>query len=362
MAFKDLQLAEEYTTDSSQIIEDFFSPMYQESIKADMILGYFNTDIFELFPESFMNFAERGGKLRLVLSTEVTATDLETIHEGYILREKLEKALIDQTNHLLADEQGNAKMGLLVKAIAENVVEVKIGIRLFNDNAFIHVKNGVFYEDGPGIVRFKGSRNHTLSGFNEHQYNTTDVFCNWLEEDGRESKRVQLGIEEFQSFWSDSQTDTKVIDFPEAYQAYLEDKFKHIPDLKAAYTNFQAVMLKHIRNNYSKIPQPKINFREHQKEAKTAWIKNGYHGIFKHCTASGKTISAILCIKEWILLNPKSSFIIIVPGEELLNQWFEQIKAFLGDECDILSFSSKTNWRKQQVHLFTTRAAKPRIS
>jgi hypothetical protein len=157
MAFKDLQLAEEYTTDSSQIIEDFFSPMYQESIKADMILGYFNTDIFELFPESFMNFAERGGKLRLVLSTEVTATDLETIHEGYILREKLEKALIDQTNHLLADEQGNAKMGLLVKAIAENVVEVKIGIRLFNDNAFIHVKNGVFYEDGPGIVRFKGT-------------------------------------------------------------------------------------------------------------------------------------------------------------------------------------------------------------
>ena len=65
---------------------------------------------------------------------------------------------------------------------------------------------------------------------------------------------------------------------------------------------------------------------DYQKEAYNAWLKNNCKGIFAMATGTGKTLTAINCIinesnKDGLLKN-----IFVVPGKELVNQWYKELK------------------------------------
>ena len=96
MSFREINIQLSYETDWSDIVVDFFEPMYRNAISADMLLGYFTENVFELFPDSFMAFLNNCGKLRMVLSTEIDLKTVEAIQEGYELRKKLERAFIER--------------------------------------------------------------------------------------------------------------------------------------------------------------------------------------------------------------------------------------------------------------------------
>ena len=47
---------------------------------------------------------------------------------------------------------------------------------------------------------------------------------------------------------------------------------------------------------------------EHQSSVLNDWINNKYFGIVKHATGSGKTITGISCIKEWLKIRTLQLF------------------------------------------------------
>lgn len=66
---------------------------------------------------------------------------------------------------------------------------------------------------------------------------------------------------------------------------------------------------------------------ERQIEGRNKWVDNNYNGIFNYTTGVGKTFTTILCI-EYLEELVKDSYIIIVPGLELENQWKNKLKDF----------------------------------
>lgn len=104
--------------------------------------------------------------------------------------------------------------------------------------------------------------------------------------------------------------------------------------------------------------------RQWQKEAYEAFKKNDYKGIVKAATGTGKTILGITFIDDFREDSWKDKsgekFLIVVPKEDLLIQWYDRIKNHLGisagrigagynEECDItIAIINSVRLRKLQ--------------
>ena len=68
---------------------------------------------------------------------------------------------------------------------------------------------------------------------------------------------------------------------------------------------------------------PKL--RRYQKNAKDSWINHGYRGIFEMATGTGKTFTAIGCLKEIQKKNPEMFVVIACPTQNLVSQWYREL-------------------------------------
>ena len=66
--------------------------------------------------------------------------------------------------------------------------------------------------------------------------------------------------------------------------------------------------------------------REYQIEAYDNWVKNGKKGLFAMATGTGKTLTSCFCLIEEFKNSKVQKNIIVVPGIELINQWYEELK------------------------------------
>ena len=84
----------------------------------------------------------------------------------------------------------------------------------------------------------------------------------------------------------------------------------------------------------------------HQKPAKDSWIKHGGRGIFAMATGTGKTITAIHCIKEILRTNEKLFVVIACPTKTLVNQWSKVLKQQFDLDSNN-SLKGHTDWKKK---------------
>jgi len=84
-----------------------------------------------------------------------------------------------------------------------------------------------------------------------------------------------------------------------------------------------------------------ITLYDHQKLAIEKWIEQGRQGIFKMCTGSGKTITALSCIP--LTLPPNGPVLVTVPTRVLADQWIEQIKR-MGYSRILRAYESSAGW------------------
>lgn len=76
----------------------------------------------------------------------------------------------------------------------------------------------------------------------------------------------------------------------------------------------------HTPSNYYKGPKPFA----WQKEAYEQWVQSGRRGVIEAVTGTGKTMVGILAATDAASRNFKT--LVVVPGIELLNQWFEKFR------------------------------------
>lgn len=316
-------------------VVDFLEPCLENSVTYDRLSGYFSSKVLALAAKGLGKFIHNSGKMRLVMSSQLSATDFAFLNENLNNPAKW-SALFDgldlssaSLENILARKHFEAMCWLL----AQGRLEIRIVV--FNsendqtNSPIFHPKIGIFRDSHGDEISFSGSINETAAGWtgNVEEFK---VFKSWEE--------THLFVEQdkrtFERHWEGSpDSNFRTISLPDAIrQKLISVAPVEPPELEA-------------QSAKTKTEKAKISFRDYQIQAIEAWDRNGRVGILEMATGTGKTKTAKGCIDLVTgRLNSeygdkKSLVIVTAPFEHIAKQWVEELKEY----SPILA-SSSNSW------------------
>jgi superfamily II DNA or RNA helicase len=339
MSLKDLKLKPVYHSDSTDILFEFYIPVLSVGVKYDRIAGYFCSNALAIAAKGVAGLINNGGKVRLIANIVLSEEDQEAIKEAIEKREK--EILLEIQN--LEDELQDNHIKVLGWMIQKGILEIKIAVVR---KGIEHQKVGIIEDNKGERISFTGSENETVGGWlnNNERFH---VFCSWKEGD---SEHLFYDIEDFNLLWNDHGQRVRVYSVSDAF---IKGLIKKAPNDNEEFKRITKDIYKDILIDRSKrelrvlkeVAPGEIKLRDYQTEAVQNWINKGCVGIFEMATGTGKTFTALGCIKE---LNKDITELVVViscPYNHLVQQWAEDVDEFgLGFET-VLASSINTDWK-----------------
>lgn len=219
MSLRDLPLAYEYRSDSTNIVDNFYIPCLSESVEYWRAVGYFTSQGLMLAAKGLAAFVARGGRMRLVASPLLNPEDIEAFQRGYEARNDiLERAVLRQFGQKLLAEAPqfvHQRLACLAWLIAEERLDIELAVPshdlLIGDPGIYHEKVGIFFDSEENIVAFTGSPNETVGGLASN-FESFDVYVSW--DDSHE--RTRRKRDNFERLWNNATPGLSIADFPTA--------------------------------------------------------------------------------------------------------------------------------------------------
>ena len=337
--------------------KDFFTEALIESCNFDLGLGFFSSSGIRSLSYGFALFIANGGKMRVVMNHILSKEDKEVIENGQKhLIEDFEDNILCDIKKLIEtlskeDEQFFRCLSYLI-----SVDRIKFLATISTKGGLGHDKYGIFKDEKGNKVAFIGSANFSQSAL-ELNGETITVFTS-PNDDNR--------IAEYQTLFDQSwENDTPhLIHIPiEHVKTFIREKFP-----EASLTNLieEGINLRESIGLDNDVPtkyckpiskrildkiefkeqEPRFPFPEERKiqiDAYNAWIENGKKGMFAMATGSGKTVTALNCIRKQYKENGYYKAIIVVPTQALAMQWEHETKSF--NFQNIVSTHSDKDWK-----------------
>ena len=367
------------------MLTEFYIPMLQNSKTYDRVAGYFSSAVLSRASAGFAKFCKTANpreddgipKFRLIVGARLNPKDeaailhiqdrdsINEIEDG-ILNSIQEMEEIDEY-----DFDRNRICGL-AWMIQNGLLEIKVGVRfdketgriMSHNEAEFHPKFGIA-SDGINMMSFDGSVNETQRGWLKN-YEKITVFRSWK----GEIDRVMDNVEEFEILWnSDGKNldeEVAIFSFPEAAKKKLLERFPpsspesidevdwakkqraHLQKIGQMETRWKVKWTENDETpttdddstpidvdpeeieGEGEEQEPSI-WDEHQ-DAAVDWFTdpdqaNGV-GIFEMATGSGKTRTAMRCIRRLMRTDQIDRVVISVPNS-LMRQWKEELVDFL---------------------------------
>ena len=195
-------------------------------------------------------------------------------------------------------------------------------------NSIYHQKIGILYDDNNDVISFSGSINETRKAWTGN-IEEFKVFCNWK---AGQDVYGSNDAKKFEKFWHDRSKNTKVFDLPTAIKNHL-------------ITNAP----KSVTEAISKITDEtadRLELRDYQHDAVNKWFENDRRGIFEMATGTGKTWTAIKCIKRIFESDSTGNLVIIAcPYKHLIIQWQQELEKW--DMDSESAYGSSASWQNR---------------
>ena len=298
MNFKDIPLGISYISVGEDSFSQILNPLLTCTKTYKRSVGFFSSSALNFIGDGLLEMARNGGRIYLATSPQLSDDDIFAIQSGYLDRDLIESKFIGEVRNalnLISDD--NARM--LYMLVKEGIVDVKIVIRA---SGIYHDKLALLEDYDGNVVACVGSNNETGAGYN-YNYEKIRVYKSWFDVEGRIADETA----EFDSIWNDRNPELIVYDFMSAFEQELLDRVEQ----KGIYKKDTA----------------KYEMRPYQIKAKEKWINNGNKGFFVMATGTGKTITALYSIQDFVRQNNIFT-IIAVPYKHLASQWAEDVKTF----------------------------------
>jgi len=326
MPLRQLNFETEYRSAQSELAATFYRRTLEQSIRYDRAAGYFSSTVFLVVGAKFIDFARRGGKIRLICSPQLSEADINALKDGHATLADISAIrLMEELEQVLAIRSIDFPVKALSTLVAIGALEIRIAVRASGYGIF-HEKLGIFEDENADAVTFIGSANETWNGWHaEGNYEAIEVFCSWTGDQARTTKHRS----HFANIWARKDPSLLVIDFPDAVRQKLcSVAVKSLDDLRPP----------------DQAPsQARPTPRDHQAAAIDAWCANSYRGIFKHATGSGKTLTAIFALEKH--LGEGGVGIILVPSTLLLLQWESEVRQYFPRPDVLLVGGGNDAWR-----------------
>lgn len=327
-----LSLADQYRTGENDPVVGFYRPCLLNAREYCRAVGYFRSSVYLIIGPATVEFAKRGGKIRLVCSPDLDGSDATTISEGYAARQaRLETTLSDEIDGLMATERTAYRLRILSTLVASGALDIHIAIRP-SAGGIYHEKIGIFKDAFGAIVSFLGSANETWNGWHfAGNHEAIEVFRSW--KDHGDAERVTRHDAYFERLWNGLVPGIEVVPFPEAARRKLTSK---------ALGSIEEVEIESIGEPVAR--PPRRTPHPHQTAALEAWRAAGRRGVLEHATGSGKTFTAIMALKEH--LETGGPVLVLVPSRLLLDQWEAELREEIPDAALIVAGAGHSKWRQ----------------
>ena len=156
------------------ILEAFYKPLLENSIKYDRLTGYFSSMVFTVLGEEFYQFFSRQGKMRVVCSPNLSRQDIDVLSA-----ENTEASSeVDSLKILLNNSETRDGSLILSYLINENLIDFRIADS--SEDVLAHEKIGIAKDPEGNKVSFMGSINETAKGWaKKGNIESFDVFRSW---------------------------------------------------------------------------------------------------------------------------------------------------------------------------------------
>lgn len=320
----------------------FFRDCLSESLTYKRAAGYFSSSVFIAITDSLLDFINRNGMIKLICSPRLMPQDVEEIQRGTSTRLVHDEVIRREVIDLLSNVETKSAAKILGLLIASGNLEIKIASKKVVESGIFHSKVGVFCDSNGGKVAFIGSTNETWSGWSD--YGNFESFMAKSSYRGPESQEDVAALERyFDDLWDNRVFGLEVLGLSESSSKVLIESARTenlrdlIEDAKRVVKNAK------VSGKVSKKPSNR-ELMQHQKAVIDSWRDSGQVGIIDHATGSGKTITALHAIKDWIREGRPA--VVIVPSSLLQRQWHSEIKAELNLEPLLVGGenSRRDNW------------------
>lgn len=349
MPLRDLNLRYTYSSDTHNLVEDFYNPVLESARFYDRITGYYSPKVFALASRGFAHFLHHQGKIRLLTSVQVDQATFDALkkYDEQLtevpseilpgldlaeLRTQLEKDYYDVFVHLLHSE----KLELRIAATTENV-------------GILHQKVGIITDVDGDAISFSGSNNETAFGWSKN-IEKFKVFPSWQE---ATSDYYEDDVKGFYALWNGKSDSVCVMTVSEALKqasfqltqpdVSIKDKIDRIEEEESPSNPVDVVGSTSDPSGNDN----KIAIRPYQKDAINAWSGNNYYGLFEMATGTGKTITGLAAIDSFYKIQGKLFCVIAVPLRHLVPQWMEDIEKFFPNARIIKVGGDYPTWRDE---------------
>ena len=161
----------------------------------DRVSGYFSSKALAAYAKGLKGLVQNGGKMRLIISQDISEEDFDLIKQGYNLRNQLSNNLLSHLDECLSDDE-KINFYNLAHLIAKGKIDIKIG---FKPSGLFHSKFGLCEDNEGNIIYFTGSNNETFAAI-ENNFESFDITASWLSSDFDKQKLVRAR-QEFETLW-----------------------------------------------------------------------------------------------------------------------------------------------------------------
>lgn len=324
--FEDLRFRAFYRTGENDLVSDFYTPALSAATYYDRSSGYFTANALVILAKGLQEFITNTGKIRMVISPRLSLQDQSAIKSGIKSRE-IQKLVEESLMSILleAEKKEFYSVRLLAALVSSGRLDFRVAIPTsdFGEGIY-HEKFGILGDAQGDWVAFTGSPNETAGGLLRN-FESIAVFRRLVVS---EIERIAELRTRFQNLWEDRTHGAIIVDFPTAVRdRLLENSPKNISDF--------------IRNTTTTNEQ---GLRPYQVQAIKAWRNSGFCGIWSMATGTGKTITALHAVSTRIQI--KGTVIIVVPSQDLVDQWAEVISRQKIPASIVRCYSDNVHWRK----------------
>lgn len=333
--FTELDLPRVINTSNVDFVEEFYNPLLSRSIEYKRGVGFFRTSWIRSAARGIANLAENGGTAKWLTSPILSEDDWEMIKKADKAKrdEILYESLQDDIDDLRYDLEYDTR-NAVAWMVAEGYLEIKFAVPTDELSGDFHDKFGIFLDENSNRVAFHGSQNDSQTAL--ENYEAYSIDCDWMSE--RDEDGVNEHEERFDKLWNGSDENVEVYDLPEGVEneiAELRDESNR-PFDEPETTGTQ-----------SSEEEEGITLRDYQREAVDAWFNNGCRGLFQMATGTGKSLTGLKALEEYLEKQDEPVLsVIAVPVTHLAPQWEDEMDLLNLPSPQYLFGSANNNWKQ----------------
>lgn len=347
MGFRELNLNSSFSSDTDDVLNDFYIPVLKESVKYKRLAGFFTSNSIAVASRGICHLIKNNGEIFMIVSPRLSESDQEIIIEakenpGLFIKENFINIINNSTKEI--EREPLKVLGFM---IVKDILKIKVALIYDKDNNLLtaeeinnrgifHQKVGILYDKAGDIISFSGSINETANAW-LNNIEEFKVFKSW----NHSKEFLKTDIKKFERFWKHESPRVKTIDMPEA----VKNKLISIAPNSIDDINWELIS----KIDKSK-PKNKIEPRSYQKEAIDFWFNNNCKGIIEMATGTGKTYMSLMAIKKYIKENASKNLIVInCPYQHLVDQWENSIKDIFGDTDIVKCYKNINKWYNELI-------------